>query len=57
MSDVGGTAGLWFGFSLLTLFELVDLTASLIVYGARKKWGSKNQKDHNKNVKDKDIGV
>ena len=31
-SDIGGTLGLWLGFSLLTTFEIIELISDLFVF-------------------------
>ena len=35
-SDLGGVIGLWFGLSLLTLFEFVEFVMDILVYGTKK---------------------
>ena len=33
MSDIGGTLGLWLGFSLLTTFEFIELLVDSFIWG------------------------
>ena len=39
MSDIGGTLGLWLGFSLMTTFEFVEFGVDLLVYGCLRLSG------------------
>ena len=38
-SDIGGSLGLWMGFSLMTTFEFLELAVDLLVYGCLRLSG------------------
>ena len=37
MSNIGGTLGLWLGFSLMTTFEFLEFLVDLLVYAIEKR--------------------
>lgn len=45
-SDIGGIAGLYIGFSVLTVFEFVDLLIDVLVAAVASKLQSDQPKDH-----------
>ena len=52
ISDVGGSFGLWIGWSIITVFEFLELCSDFIVLASAKF--SRSHKNKHKTIKDKE---
>ena len=44
VSDLGGTAGLWVGASVLTIIEVIDLLVQIVIFPCKRRGSNKDKK-------------